>query len=340
MQNVLVTGATGFLGGAVARDLHKRGVKVVATGRNAQAGEALQRDDIQFESCDLAFNEAAIDRLIAPCDAVVHCAALSAPWGSMMSFLLANQLATQNLIHACERSKVMKRLVHISSPSVLFDFKDQPNLTESTEWAREPANHYIATKRMAEEAALDSARSGQDVIILRPRALFGPGDTTLLPRVIRVAQRGSFPLLGAGDPLMDLTWIDDAVTAVRLALNAASEHLGKVYHITSGDPQPRSRVLGTMLEACGLPVRFRQVSLGRAMIAATALEWVSRTFTRERWEPPLTRYSVGALGYCQTLDISAARADLGYAPTADVIDRLRETGQLWRTSHAMKEANS
>ncbi|MBL9144456.1 MAG: NAD(P)-dependent oxidoreductase [Verrucomicrobiaceae bacterium] len=330
MSCILVTGATGFLGGAVARELHRCGLNVIATGRNREAGKKLKDQGIEFQPCDIGREPELLNQLISQCSAVVHAAALSAPWGNPHEFTITNQHGTEHVIKACRSAKSVKRLVHISSPSVQFDFKDQPLAKEMTTWTSAPANDYIATKRQAETMILEASRTGLDTIVLRPKALFGPGDTTLLPRVARVAMRGSFPLFGDSDSLMDLTFIDDAVNAVLLALDADSCHSGKVYNVTSGDPQRRSRVLGTLLEACGLPVRFRSLSIKHALALATALEWASCVLTRGRWEPPLTRYSVGALGYEQTLDISAARRDLGYAPPTDVLARLRETGCQWR----------
>lgn len=331
MNSVLVSGATGFLGGAVARDLRRRGLEVTGLGRNPAAGAELSRDGVEFVRHCLVSGPP-LDDLIARCDAVVHCAALSAPWGSREQFLQANHQATQRLLEACERSQQPKRLIHISSPSVQFAFSDRPLAKEERAWVQPGANFYIETKRLAELAALDSARAGHEVIVLRPKALFGPGDTTLLPRVVRVARRGSFPLFGRGDPLLDLTFIEDAVNAVWLTLIAPKSHAGRVFNITSGDPQPRSLVLSTMLAACGLPVRFKRVPLGLAMGMAGVLEGASQLFTRGRWEPPVTRYSVGALAYEQTLDISAAKAALGYHPGGHVIERLRATGEQWRAT--------
>jgi nucleoside-diphosphate-sugar epimerase len=333
MQRIVITGATGFLGGAVAAALHEHGASVIATGRDISKGQALSRQGVTFHACDLATDAADVAQMIAHCDAVVHCAALSAPWGRRQEFMAANVTATRHVVEACLRGGE-KRLVHISSPSVAFDFKEQSALREDAPWSAVPANDYIATKREAESLVMDAAARGLDAIVLRPKALFGPGDTTLLPRVVRVARRGSFPLLGDGDPMMDVTWIGDAVQAVQLALRAPSSHRGKVFSITSGDPQPRSAVLGTMLEACGLPVRFRRIGLGKALAVATLLELVSRGLTLGRWEPPLTPYSVGALGYGQTLDISAARDGLGYAPNSDVLSLLAQTGREWRQANA------
>lgn len=340
MQRILITGATGFLGGAVASALQEQGARVVAAGRDIRKGGDLARQGLNFLPCDLATDAADVAQMIAHCDAVVHCAALSAPWGRRQDFIAANVTATRHVVEACIRGGV-KRLVHISSPSVAFDFKEQSALREDAPWSASPANDYIATKREAESLVLHAAAQGLDAIVLRPKALFGPGDTTLLPRVVRVARRGSFPLLGDGDPMMDLTWIGDAVQAAQLALSASSSHRGKVFSITSGDPQPRSAVLPTLLEACGLPVRFRRVGLGKALAIATLLELASRGLTLGRWEPPLTRYSVGALGYGQTLDISAARDCLGYAPKTDVLALLAQTGREWRQANAqLPETNA
>ncbi len=335
MQRILVTGATGFLGGAVARRMHHDGTSVIATGRNAAIGAQLQRDGIAFRSCDLSADLKTVRDLVQGCDAVVHAAALTSPWGRRSAFTAANVTATRHVIQACAQAGV-RRLVHISSPSVSFDFKDQPAIKEDVPWAEPPANLYVATKREAESLVLQAVREGLDAIMLRPKALFGPGDTALLPRVVRVARRGLFPLFGEGDPLMDLTWIGDAVEAVLLALRAPASCAGRAYHITSGDPQPRGLVLRSMLEGCGLNVRYRRIPLRRALAGAFVMELASRWFTFSRWEPLATRYSVGVLAYPQTLDISAARADLGYAPHTDVCASLRECGLRWREAHEAK----
>ncbi len=322
---VLVTGATGFLGGAVARHLQAQGWKVLTTGRNAAAGAVLKQAGIEFTACDLAHDAVTLGKLIMSSTHVVHCAALSSPWGKLSDFQAANVVATSNVLAACQAAKI-QRLIAISTPSVSFAYGPQRGLREDTPWTAPPANHYIATKREAELAVL---AAGLPVIVLRPKALFGPGDTTLIPRVLKVAAGGRFPLFGE-DCLLDLTWINDAVAAVELALTAPPSCVGNVYQITSGQPLSRRLVLETLFAACGLTVSFRPLSLPFALRLGSTMEWLSRLVTLGNWEPPLTRYSVGALGFGQTLDISAARHDLHYAPQTDLLARLRECGQAWR----------
>ncbi len=326
MKRVLITGATGFLGGAAARELREAGWEVITTGRNTTAGESLRCDGFAFTPCDLAEDMAALRRLVGACEAVVHCAALSSPWGSLRDFQASNITATRNVLTACRESGA--RLVHISSPSVTFGFAHHRGLREDAPWPEPAANHYIATKR---EAELIVRRSPEvPAVILRPKALIGPGDTTLLPRVLRAGRRGFFPSFIDSDPLLDLTWIADAAMAIRLALEAPDSCRGKVYHITSGQPLPVSEAFALLFEACGLRVRFFPVSTGKALAVAGLLEWLSRLATAGKWEPPLTRYTVGSLAFEQSLDISAARSELNYVPGKDIREALADCGRQWR----------
>lgn len=326
---VLITGATGFLGGAVARSLREAGWEVSTTGRNPKIGGILREEGFSFEPVELAHEVEKIQSMTSRCDAVVHCAALSAPWGARSAFQAANIAATRNVVGACAAEGT--RLIHVSTPSVCVDFSDTQPQREDAPWSMPPLNDYIATKREAENIVMqaESVRS----IILRPKAMIGPGDTSLLPRVMRAARRGIFPVFTGVESMLDLTWIDDATEAVRLALNAPDSCHGKVYHITSGQPIPASEAFTLLFEACELRVKRVPVSPGMAMLISGVCEWISRLITGGRWEPPLTRYSVGALAFGQTLDITAARRDLGYLPGKEMREALRECGQSWRNQH-------
>jgi nucleoside-diphosphate-sugar epimerase len=330
LRSVLVTGATGFLGGAVARWLNARGWSVTGTGRRTEMAARLLESGIRFVACDLSLKGGGLEGLLdqlGPGGRIVHCAALSSPWGRRSGFVASNVLATQRLVELALVRKI-PHFVHISTPAVSFSYEIQRNLPESTPWPAAPANHYIETKRLAELAVNQAAAQGLPATILRPKALFGPGDTTLLPRLIKVAAKGRFPLFGA-DVELDLTWIGDACRAVELALNAPPR--GRCYHVTSGCPMSRNLILKTLFDACGLNVRFRPMGRGFALGMGSALEWISKLGTLGHWEPPLTRYGAGTLAFGQTLDITAARRDLGYAPQTDLPARLIQCGNLYRS---------
>ncbi len=325
-KRALITGATGFLGGATARSLRKAGWDVCTTGRNVRAGEALRHEGFRFEPLDLARDVSKFHEVARQCDAIVHCAALSSPWGPKRSFDEANVRATRNVVEVCRSEGT--RLVHVSTPSVSFGFTRNQDQREDAPWPMPPANYYIATKREAENIVKQDGEVHS--IILRPKAIIGPGDTSLLPRVMRAARRGFFPLFTGDEPLLDLTWIDDATEAIRLALESPDSCCGQVYHITSGLPIPAAEAFALLFEACGLEVKLVSVSAEAALRIASLLEWTSRLATAGKWEPPLTRYSVGSLTFAQTLDISAARRNLGYVPRKDIREALQECGNHWR----------
>ena len=322
----LITGATGFLGGALARRLLGEGLEVTCLGRRESAGAQLAALGMRFVRTDLE-DAAAVSAACAGQDLVFHCGALSAPWGRRADFVAANVRGTANLIAGCEKHGI-GRLVHVSTPSVFFERRDRFDLTESSPFALRPVNEYVRTKLMAERL-VDAARL--ETVTLRPRAIFGPGDTTLFPRLLRAAGTRGFPLVGAGDPPVEVTCVENVVDALAAAAESPAA-AGKKYNITNGEPWPRERLLGELFRAAGLPWRPRRVSLRAARGAAALLETGSRVLTMGRWEPPLTRYSAEVLAHAQTFDLTAARRDLGYAPRVSVADGIQQFALWWKAN--------
>jgi len=327
-RHALVTGGTGFLGGRLARRLHAAGWRISVLGRNEAAGRALEAAGIRFIRADLA-DAATVDAACRGQDMVFHSGARSSPWGRYADFYHDNVTATENVIAACEQWKI-SRLIHVSTPSIYFDFTDQLNIPESQPLPAKPANHYVRTKLLAEAAVDAAAARGLAVVTLRPRAIFGPGDTTLFPRLIRAHGSRGFPLIGDGDPLMDITCVENVVDALLLAAEAPATALGEKFNVTNGEPWPRSRLLAALFSEIGRPLKTRRVNYRVARCAATVLENISNVFTLAHWEPPLTRYTAGVLAKSQTLDISAARSILGYEPRVSIADGLREFGAWWK----------
>jgi len=316
-ERVLVTGATGFLGGAVVADLASRGYTVVASGRDRRRGEALARQTgARFVAADLG-RAVDVDRIVAGVDAIVHSGALASPWGRARDFERANVRGTVHIVDAAERAGV-RRLVHISTPTLYFDYRDHLDVAEDHPIGA-PVNDYVRTKIAAERVVLSARTRGMRATILRPRALFGPGDRNILPRVIRGLERGVFPIFGEGRNLVDLTYIDDAAQAVRLALVRAGSG---TYNITSGEPRRLSDLLGQLAHALGVrPPRIR-ISYANALRIARGLEVTHALLAPDR-EPLLTRYTVGLLATTLTLDLSAARRDLDYQPLVGVDEGVR-----------------
>ncbi len=329
MSCYLVTGATGGLGRNAVRLLQERGVAVRACGRNLAAGRALTGEGAQFVALDLALcSGRELDALVAGVDAVWHCAALSSPWGAAADFAAANVTATQRLLDAAARAGV-RTFVHISTPAIYFDFRDRFDVPESFRPAAF-VNDYARTKALAE---LEVQRSVENhpamrCAILRPRAIFGPHDQVLMPRLARVldARGGRLPLPGGGSALIDVTYVDNVVHAMWLATANDALPSGSAFNVTNQEPARLKDILQSLFgDAMGKP--FRIVALPYWLMAAIAraMQLAARLSGKE---PALTAYSVGALGFAMTLDNSRAREELGYRPQVSLAEGIRRTA-LW-----------
>ncbi|MBL4813575.1 MAG: NAD(P)-dependent oxidoreductase [Rhodobacteraceae bacterium] len=308
MARVVVSGATGFLGGAVVRHLRQNGHGVVALGRDRGRCAVLAR---QGATACFDLSLPLPDRLaqkIGAADAFVHCAALSSPWGRLAAFEAANVTGTANALHLAKALGV-RRFVNISSPTICFALRDQLNLAEDQPLPP-PINAYAQTKAAAERLVLDQPDLGP--VNLRPRGLYGPGETTLLPRLLAAAKHGRLPMIGQGGAI-DLTYISDAVAAVEAALFAPVAAQGQTFHISGGEMASIRDIVEQTCAAFGQQVRWRPVPLAPAMMLARAAQAVSLILPGGR-EPRITPYALGLFAYRQSLDISKAANMLGWAP--------------------------
>ncbi len=311
-MRVLITGGTGFIGRHLGAALMRRGHEVRLMGRNFAPCADLLAAGATAVRADLRDPDA-VSAAIAGAEAVCHAGAFSAPWGRRADFFATNVAGTANVLAACRRHTV-GRLVAISSPAVVFDGRDLVDSTEAAPYPRRFSSIYALTKKLAE----DLLRAAPDVptVILRPKAVFGPGDEALLPRLVAAARAGRLPQIGHGRNLVDLTYVDNVVHAVELAL-AAEGAVGGTYTITNDEHVPLWELLRTVFRRLGVPARLRPMPLG-PMLAVAALMEARAAITGR--EPLLTRYSVAILARTQTYDISAARRDLGYAPLISVAE--------------------
>lgn len=320
---ILVTGATGFLGGALTRALHAAGHQVIAQGRDRDKLAALQQLGITPLALDLTNPTA---KAPLACDAVVHCAALSSPWGRDRDFVRANVDGTRHALQLA-RNGGAKRFVHISTPSLYFRFADQIGMREDAPLPP-PVNAYARTKREAE--TLVGAATDLDPITLRPRGLYGAGDTALLPRLLAAAQTRPLPLIRDGAATTDLTYIDDVVDAARAALDAPPRPEASVFNISGGVALNVRDVAERAGERAGVRVRWRRAPLPLVLGYARAGEAVCAALPH-RPEPAITAYGAGLFAFTQTLDISAAKRVLGWTPRVSFAEGLERTFASGRT---------
>jgi nucleoside-diphosphate-sugar epimerase len=194
------------------------------------------------------------------------------------------------------------------------------------------ANEYARTKLLA-EAEIDAAHArGMPVITIRPRAIFGEGDNAILPRLIDRLQQGRLRIIGDGQNITDLTYIENVVDALLLCAEAPSALLGRKYNITNGEPLPLWPLIEKLCQALGYEYPRRRIPYTLALGLAGVLEGVCHLLPGQP-EPLLTRYMVGVLAKSTTLDISAARRDLGYAPRISVDEGFERFVRWWKAQN-------
>lgn len=308
-----MTGASGFIGRHLVAALLDAGHAVLAAVRSFDGAETggAQRLLLDVRS------RAAVVEACAGMEAVYHVAALSAPWGPRAEFFATNVDGTAAVVEGC-RAHGVRRLIYVSSPSVVFDGRDQHDLTEAAPYPRRFASVYSLTKKLGEDVV---RASGLDFVIIRPKAVFGPGDRALLPRLLDAARAGRLPQIGDGRNLVDLTYVANVVHALRLALDAPAASC-RTYHITNDEHVPLWPLIRQVLRAVGLPDRLRALPLPVVSAAARLMEARAALSGRE---PRLTRYAAAILARTQTYDIRAAKRELGYAPLLTVAQGVART---------------
>jgi len=243
---------------------------------------------------------------LGPFDAVVHAAARSSPWGRRSDFHRQNVVATRNVIDYC-REHGQPKLIFVSSLSVYYRPLDQFNITESTPLADRGANEYASSKIKAESLVQQYPGTWA---ILRPRSVFGPGDTVLFPRILRAARAGKLPLLTRpGDPTMgDMIYIDNFTDHV--AATVTNPTIQGCFNLTNHETVPILAFLLDVLKRLDIPLPTKKVSVRTAWMAAWALEHFYALCLPNR-EPPLTRFGVHILAYSKTFDVTKMLATFG-----------------------------
>jgi nucleoside-diphosphate-sugar epimerase len=311
---VLVTGASGWLGSAVARDLVAAGHRVRTLQRRPSGVAGAEDVSASVTQAD------AVEQAVAGIDAVVHLAAKVSFAGDEADFVDVNIGGTRTLVRAAKRAGV-RRFVFVSSPSVahtgsaIMGEDAQPAQPERARGA------YARTKAAAEIAAFAADAPGFAVVAVRPHIVWGPDDPQLVARIQQRAAAGRLPLVGSGAALVDSTYIDDAVSGIRAALDAAERVHGNAYVLTSGEPRPIAELIAGFCLAAGVAPPSRRVPAGAAKLAGALVEAVWRIRPGED-EPPMTRFLAEQLSTAHWFDLRRTRRDLGWRPEVGVTEGL------------------
>lgn len=312
-MKALVTGANGFLGSYIVKQLLDRDYHVRTLTRRKKDGMAVTNQEcFHGDIRDLDMIEKAFDDV----DVVFHTAAISGIWGSWKKYHTNNTVGTRNVVECCLRHQVPK-LVYTSSPSVTFTGDHQINQDESAPYAKQWLCNYPKSKALAEQHVLDSNDPSELMTCaLRPHLIWGPGDRHLIPRIIQKARLNQLRRVGDGTNQVDATYVENAAYAHILAaeaMNKTSPVCGSAYFISQGDPVNCWGFINEVLAVAGVPKVKNKISYYWAYRLGAMMETWYEMWNKED-EPRMTRFLAAQLAKSHYFDISRARQDFGYEP--------------------------
>ncbi|MGU3576685.1 NAD-dependent epimerase/dehydratase family protein [Brucellaceae bacterium C25G] len=320
MVKSLITGSTGCLGQRLALDLLAKNHQVIAHGRDAKATATLRRYGADILLADLRSGVKWED--LQGVDVVYHCAALSSAWGKTEDFMAVNVKGTSLLLTAAKKAGVRK-FIFASSPSIYANGEDRFNLAEDAPLSAHFSSPYAKSKFLAERLVLEANDpDGMRTITIRPRAIYGKGDRSLMPRLLTAIKRGRVPMISAGQSQIDITHVSDAARAMICAAQADTSG-GKAYNITSGEIWRFEELLDAVCKLTNATPKRINLSYGTAMNLAKMLETFHHIFMPSR-EPVLSTQVVASLGRSLTLDITRARKELDYHPQVTLSEGIKD----------------
>ncbi|MDO5735289.1 MAG: NAD-dependent epimerase/dehydratase family protein [Propionibacteriaceae bacterium] len=330
-MKVLVTGASGLLGGGVARALSQRGDDVTVLQRRPAN---LDIREVLGDITDANALASAVDGQ----DAVVHLAAKVNVTGKWADYRRINVDGTAALLQAC-RTAGVPRMVFVSSPSVAHAGSSLVGAGAGHADPEHARGNYARSKAMAEQLALAAdARDELAVVAIRPHIVWGPGDTQLVERIGRRARSGRLPIIGSGAPLVDTVYIDNAVDALVAALDRCESARGQALVVTNGEPRPIGEILGEWARATGASAPSRHIPAALARLVGSGVD--ALTSLRQRLghdltsDPPITRFLAEQLSTAHWFDQRATREALGWTPKITLDEgfaRLR----AWYAAHPL-----
>jgi nucleoside-diphosphate-sugar epimerase len=327
-MNLLVTGGGGFLGQHLCRQLKEKGHQVWSLNRSTYP--ELQKLGINQIQADLTDGSAIKNYLkekgVGFFEGFIHTAAKAGVWGTWEEYKAINTIATENLLEIAHELKV-KYFLYTSSPSVVCDGGEIRGANESLEYPSEYLSLYAKSKMLAEKKVLAANGQGMQTLSLRPHLIWGPGDNHILPRLLARHREKKLKIIGRGDNLVDIIYVENAAYAHCLALSAMKKNPelgGKSYFIGQERPVNLWQFINKMLELSGEKPVTTMVPENLAYGVGALLEKIYRGFNIRK-EPMMTRFVAKQMSTSHYFDQSGAKKDLGYMPRWSIEKGLEQT---------------
>jgi nucleoside-diphosphate-sugar epimerase len=317
-MTAFVTGGSGFIGGKLIERLVASGENVRALSRSDSSAARVAELGAEAVRGEIGDVEA-LTAAAAGCEVAYHAAAKVEDSGPWEEFLRDNVEGTRNVVEACEAAGV-RRLLHVSTEAVLIAGEPLVHVDETAPRRTDSKAPYPRSKAMAEEVVLSPGGSTERVV-LRPRFVWGKGDTSLLPGIVGMVKAGRFAWIGGGRHRTDTTHVDNVVEGLLLAARNGRDR--EIYFVTDGEPVVFREFLSALIESQGVevPTRSMPTPIAAAIAAVGETAW---KFLPLPGAPPLTRFAFWVSSQECTIDISKARGALGYEPVRSRADGLAE----------------
>lgn len=322
MEKILVTGATGYIGGNLARRLVKEGYPVRALARSLRKASELSELGVELVLGDIR-DPNVMEKAVQGIDVVYHVAGIFRQENvSRQEMWETHVQGPKNLIAAAVRVGV-KRYVHCSTVGVHGDIK-KPPADEQAPYG--PGDNYQETKAEGEQLVLEHMRKGTlPITIFRPVGVYGPGDMRFL-KLVRAINKRLCIMIGPGNIKFHAVYIDDLVDGI-FRCGTREEALGNIYILAGEDPLTLNDLFGMIADALEVkPFRIR-LPFAPMYFAGYLCELVFKPFGIN---PPLYRRRVKFYKNTRWFDISKAKHDLGYRPKIDMRAGIKTTVEWYR----------
>lgn len=307
MTKAFVTGGSGFVGRNLIRQLRQQGIEVAALARSPSAIQRVHRLGAESVSGDLDDIEAMITGMQG-CDWVFHAAAKVEEWGNPADYARINVEGTRRVVDAA-RSAGVARMIHVSTEAVHAGGGHLEHLDETRPRPRRPLPRYPRTKARAEEVVESANGAGLTTVIVRPTAVWGAGDTSVLPKFARAIDSGRFMWISGGHFPRATTHVRNLCEGLLLA--AQHGRPGEAYFVTDGEPVQYREFLTAELATLGIAAPRRSVPRPLARLAAAVCDAIWNLLPLPG-PPPVSRLVVTLFGSPVTISDAKARRELGY----------------------------
>ena len=326
-MKIFITGGSGFIGSKLIQKLSSK-YEFLAMARSESSEKKVRELGATPVRCDL---DTVTAKYLKYCDLVIHSAAFVEPWGKREDYWKTNVLGTEKMLEVSQKAKI-KRFIFIGTEAALFDGSDLNGINESQPYPKTQRFLYSETKAEAEKRVIAANETDRfETVSIRPRLVWGPGDSTILPNLIEVVDRGVFKWINKGRALTSSTHIDNVLHGIELALQKGQG--GECYFITDEEEHSFHHFLSAYLDTAG-----RKPGKGNvpAWLARSIAWWAENTYRLLgiKKKPPITRFSAAIMTANCTIHSDKARRHLGYQPQISVAEGFAELKRIHASQNA------